>query len=77
MLCTGYGVLYSSSVVHRSPDPVTHPAPYTVAVVTLDEGPSLLTRLRPGATARPGARVRVGFVPSNGRQLYEFEVIGP
>jgi uncharacterized OB-fold protein len=76
--CSGNGVLYSSTVVHRSPDQSEHPVPYTVAVVTLDEGPSMLTRLRPGAaTSRyPGAPVRVVFTEVDGRHLYEFEVCG-
>jgi uncharacterized protein len=79
MTCTGNGVLYSATVVHRSPDPVEHPAPYTVAVVTLVEGPSLLTRLRPcpADSRRPGAPVRVVFTQQHGRHVYEFEVVGP
>lgn len=74
--CSGDGVLYSSSVVHRSPDPAAHPAPYTVAVVTLAEGPSLLTRLRPCAPelVRAGSPVHVVFTEHDGRMLYEFEV---
>jgi uncharacterized protein len=76
LTCSGNGVLYSSTVVHRSPDPHEHPAPYIVAVVTLDEGPNLLTRLRPcpPERRRPGAPVRVVFTEAAGRTVYEFEV---
>lgn len=43
--CSGRAVVYSATVVHRSPDPRLWPAPYVVAVVTLDEGPRMLTRI--------------------------------
>jgi uncharacterized OB-fold protein len=77
--CSGAGVLYSATVVHRSPDPERYPAPYTVAVVTLAEGPSLLTRLRPGPREQVqfGAPVHVVFVEANGQIAYEFEVDAP
>lgn len=41
----GRGILHSFSMVHRSPDPEAYPAPYTVALVTLAEGPTIFTRL--------------------------------
>ena len=40
----GAGVVHSFTVVHRAPDPSFTP-PYVVALVRLDEGPTLLTNL--------------------------------
>lgn len=41
----GRGTVISFSVVYRSPDPAAFPPPYTVALVRLEEGPVLFTRL--------------------------------
>ena len=41
----GTGTVYSYSVVRRSPDPDAFPAPYAVALVRLDEGPTVTTNL--------------------------------
>ena len=42
---TGHGVIYSFSVVHRSPDPYLFEPPYVVALVQLEEGPTLFTSI--------------------------------
>ena len=41
----GTGVVYSFSIVHRSPDPEYFYPPYVVALVDLDEGARMTTRL--------------------------------
>lgn len=58
----GTGAVYSLSTLRRGPD-----APYTVAYVTLDEGPAVLTNLD-GAPEdfAIGTRVRVRFAPTDG-----------
>ena len=43
--CSGRGVVYSYTVVHRSIDPSRFEAPYVLAVVQLEEGPHLLTNI--------------------------------
>lgn len=58
----GLGTLYSFSTTGRGD------AAWTIAFVTLDEGPTMMTNLvgcDPSAIAI-GARVRVRFVPSDG-----------
>jgi len=61
---SGKGEVYSYTVVHRAPSKgFTEQVPYIVAVVALDEGPHLMTRLTqtdPGAV-RIGLRVEVDF----------------
>ncbi len=42
---SGYGHVRSFSVVHRSADPEAFDAPYVVALVALEEGPTLTTNL--------------------------------
>ena len=56
----GTGTVYSLSTMRRGKD-----APYTLAYVTLDEGPAVLTNLDadPAALAI-GQRVRVRFTPT-------------
>ncbi|QTJ70260.1 OB-fold domain-containing protein (plasmid) [Rhodococcus sp. ZPP] len=60
---TGRGIVYSSTVVHRSPSPAL-PAPYELAIVEMDEGWQLLTNIvTTGDEPTPiGARVEVTFV---------------
>lgn len=41
---TGRGVVYSFTVLHRSPHPAFEP-PYVVALVRLEEGPVVLTNI--------------------------------
>ncbi len=61
---SGKGELYSFTVVHRAPSKGFDAlVPYVVAVVALDEGPHLMTRLTHIApeAARIGLRVQVAF----------------
>lgn len=58
----GTGSIYTFSTMRRGKD-----APYTLAYVTLDEGPAVLTNLDADpATLAIGQRVRVRFVPTDG-----------
>jgi uncharacterized protein len=64
----GRGEVHSFTVVHRSPHPAFE-APYTVALVRLDEGPVLLTNIVDGEV-RCGTRVRVTWEDlPDGRKL--------
>ena len=60
--CAGTGTIYSLSTMRRGAE-----APYTLAYVTLDEGPAVLTNLLgdPDGFAI-GGRVRVAFTPTEG-----------
>ena len=71
---TGGGVIYSFTHSHRSPDPAAFEPPYTIAIVTLDEGPRLLTTVvGPGIGC--DSRVRLGWKPlADGRNLPVFEI---
>jgi len=63
---SGKGEVYSYTVVHRAPSAGFAPeVPYVVAVVALDEGPHLMTRLIGIAPndVRIGLRVAVDFRP--------------
>ena len=63
----GVGTIYSLSTMRRGKD-----APYTLAYVTLDEGPAVLTNIAsddPDALAI-GQRVRVRFAASEGSSPY-------
>ena len=51
----GRGVVYSATVVHRGPDE-TWATPYVLAVVDLDEGWTMLSRLAVDPAAEPNAR---------------------
>lgn len=64
---TGLGQVYSSTVVHRGPD-TTWATPYVLAIIDLDDGWSMLSRLVDvGDDLRTqsfsGRRVRVRFEP--------------
>ena len=56
---SGRGTVYSYSTMQRV-DP-----PYTLAYVTLDEGPKMLTNLVGGGPYRIGMKVMVRFEPSD------------
>jgi uncharacterized OB-fold protein len=59
----GEGVIYTYSVMHRSPT-----GPYAIGYVTLDEGPAVLTNfvdVTPNGLAI-GMKVRVKFQPTEG-----------
>ncbi len=57
---TGTGTVYAFSTMGQGD------AAYTLAYVTLDEGPTMLTNLVAGTDWRVGQRVRVVFLPSEG-----------
>jgi hypothetical protein len=57
---SGLGTIYSMTTVHRSMSP-SFPAPYTNAIVELDEGARLLTNIVDGAGCRIGDRVQVSW----------------
>lgn len=64
---SGEGVVWSWAVFHREYFPEFGPAlPYTVMIVTLDEGPRVYTGLHPEETATPaiGTRVRLEVAES-------------
>jgi uncharacterized protein len=68
---SGRGVVHSFSVVHRAPQPGFTP-PYVVALVRLDEGPTLLTNLvgLDHDALRCELAVRLDWLPlPDGRQL--------
>ncbi len=56
----GTGTIYSFSTMGQGD------AAFTIALVTLDEGPTMMTNLVGGAAWAIGQRVRVVFVPSDG-----------
>ena len=64
---SGAGAIYSLSTMRRGPD-----APFTLAYVTLDEGPAVLTNIATDDhdALAIGTRVRVRFVPSEGGAPY-------
>lgn len=69
----GGGTVYSFTRSHRSPDSDAFRPPYVVAIVTLDEGPRLVTSVT-GGGIRCDARVRLGWNPvGDGRNLPVFE----
>ena len=60
---SGEGVIYTYSVMHRSPT-----GPYAIGYVTLDEGPAVLTNFVDVAPdgLKIGMRVKVKFQPTEG-----------
>ncbi|MEV6547517.1 OB-fold domain-containing protein [Streptomyces sp. NPDC051597] len=64
---SGRATLYTWSVVHRNDlPPFGDRVPYTAAVVTLEEGPRMMTEVVGGAVLRAGMRLRVGFREGDG-----------
>ena len=63
----GKGEIYSLSTMRRGPD-----APYTLAYVTLDEGPAVMTNIETGDhdALTIGQRVAVNFIASDGGPPY-------
>jgi len=60
---TGRGAVHAFTVVHRAPPGFTEDAPYVVAMIELEEGPRMLTRLldvAPG-DAEIGMKVEVAI----------------
>lgn len=72
---SGNGSLYSFTVSHRSPDPERFEPPYVLALVDLDEGPRILSRLLTDTpeSAACDQRVRLTWLPlDDGRHLPAF-----
>jgi uncharacterized OB-fold protein len=57
---SGTGTTLAAATVHRTAHPAL-PAPYTLLVVRLDEGPQLVSSLYGSRPAVPGSRVGVVF----------------
>lgn len=76
--CSGRGRIYAHSRVEVSfyGPSWERDLPYHVALVDLDEGPRMLTRLvRSELPVQTNARVRVEFVPVEERRLPFFRVV--
>lgn len=79
--CSGAGTVYSYTVVHRSPDPDRFAVPYVLAIVEVEEGPYLLSRLVADPTRPPaiGSAVRAVFRAGGpkdpGAFVFEFEPV--
>ena len=60
---SGKGTIYSHVVVHRAPPGFEDQVPYVVALVDLDEGPRMMTRIKTvnPATVAVGEAVEVVF----------------
>jgi uncharacterized OB-fold protein len=74
---SGNGTVYTYSVVYRPMANYAEPVPYIVAVVELEEGPRLTTRLVGLNPEDPfiGMRVRVDFEQRDGRSLPVFRQV--
>jgi uncharacterized OB-fold protein len=81
---TGRGRIYSQTTIHRGPDP-SWEVPYVLAIIDLDEGWSMLSRLVGSAPDETvpgsliGLEVEVRFVPEGrhpNRTLPVFELVG-
>jgi uncharacterized OB-fold protein len=61
----GRGEIYSYTICHRPAGPAfAADVPYAIAIVTLDEGPTMMTRMiGPHDALRIGARVKIRFEP--------------
>jgi uncharacterized OB-fold protein len=67
----GLGTVYAATVVARAPSAEFRAlAPYTLAIVELDEGPRLLGHAAPGVAI--GDRVRAEFFAFAGHKLVRF-----
>jgi uncharacterized OB-fold protein len=75
---SGKGTVYSFTIVHRPPNAsFAAEVPYVVAMVALEEGPHLLSRIvnRAPADVRIGMPVRGSFLDRpDGRSLPVFEI---
>ena len=70
----GLGAVHAVTVVGRAPSDAFRPlAPYTLVIVTLDEGARVMGHATPGI--RIGERVIAGFFDHQGQKLIRFETI--
>ena len=71
----GRGTVYATTVVTRAPSEEFRAlAPYTLAIVELDEGPRLMGHAPAGTSI--GDRVRAGYFAFGGRNLVRFRAEG-
>jgi uncharacterized protein len=80
--CSGHGVVYSYTVVHRAPGPAFEAdVPYVVAVIALEEGPHLMSTVvgTPPDEVRIGQKVRVAFRDTEDGEVFlpVFELVQP
>ena len=67
----GVGTVYAVTVIARAPSEEFRAiAPYTLAIVELDEGPRLMGHASPGIAI--GDRVRAGYFTFGGHTLVRF-----
>lgn len=72
----GTGVVHAVTEVARAPSEAFRAlAPYTLVLVTLDEGPRLMAHAAPGVAI--GDRVAAGFFEHQDRPLVRFTPIAP
>lgn len=72
---TGHGTVYSSSVVMRAPSSAFRElVPYTIVIVTLDEGCRVMGHASPGVAIDD--RVEAGFFEFEDRTLLRFVPAG-
>lgn len=73
----GVGTVTTWTGIERTGDPAFRPLlPYAVAIVTLDEGFSMIARVDPIDAVEIGARCRLRFEtsPATGRPVPHFEI---
>lgn len=76
---SGRGTIETFSVVHRPMNPsFKDEVPYTLALVSIPEGPTFLTRIVGDGALEPtiGAAVEVRFLETRGHRLPVFELAG-
>ncbi|MGP4015093.1 Zn-ribbon domain-containing OB-fold protein [Saccharopolyspora sp. 5N708] len=75
---TGRGTVYSYTVAHRAFGEFAEQAPFTVALVDLDEGPRMMTRVVDGDQVRIGDRVElvIARLGADSPEVPCFRVVG-
>lgn len=79
---SGYGKIYSYTIIRTPPASQKENAPYALAIIQLDEGPKLTAQILPGKEPKIGARVKLAFrrISEDGTQGlihygYKFQII--
>lgn len=68
---SGLGTVYAATVVGRAPSDAFRPlAPYTLVIVTMEEGARVMGHARPGV--KIGDRVQAGYFEHQGQMLIRF-----
>lgn len=65
---SGLGTVYATTVTRQRPNPDGSPADYNIAIVTLDEGPRMMSRVEgiPPEQVAIGMRVRARIAEVDG-----------